>query len=208
VETLAEDARAALDAAGVDRAHVLGWSLGAAAAMQLAVGHPARVASLLLLTPWARTDTHLATAFATLRDLATCTPPVSAEIATLWFILSRSAVNAAGGQLTEGARAAVADRGYPDAAVLAAYLDSAITFDVLDRLAAITVPTLVVGGAEDVLAPVAHARETAAAIPGARLHVLEGTGASHALPVERADEVNALLRTFLDAQPATEWSIP
>jgi hypothetical protein len=32
--------------------------------------------------------------------------------------------------------------------------------------------------------------------------VLEGAGASHALPVERADEVNELLRKFIDAHVA------
>jgi hypothetical protein len=34
------------------------------------------------------------------------------------------------------------------------------------------------------------------------LHVLEGDGSSHALPVERADEVNDLLRMFVDAHEA------
>ena len=53
--------------------------------------------------------------------------------------------------------------------------------------------------AGEVLVPVAHAHETAAAVPNARLHVLEGDGSSHALPVERADEVNDLLRKFVDA---------
>ena len=65
-------------------------------------------------------------------------------------------------------------------------------------------PTLVVGGAEDRLVDVAHARATAAAIPGASLHVLEGAGASHALSVERADEVNALIRMFVESHEASD----
>jgi pimeloyl-ACP methyl ester carboxylesterase len=204
VQTLEEDAVAALDAADVDRAHVVGWSFGAAAAMELALEHPERVLSLCLLTPWARTDPHLATAFRMLSELVTHASPTAAEVATLWLILSPAAVNAAGARLAQDAQTAVADSGYPTPEVMADYLDSAITFDVLDRLPSLITPTLVIGGAEDVLVPVAHARATAAAIPAARLHVLDGSGASHALPLERADEVNELLRTFLLDQHAPD----
>jgi len=202
--TLAEDAVAALDAAGVERAHVVGWSLGAAAATLVALDHPERVTSLSLLTPWARTDAHLATAFRVLRDLVEHAGALSAEVATLWLILSRSAVNAAGAGLVDGAQADCADPGYPSAETMRAYLDGGIAFDVLDRLGTVAVPTLVVGGTDDRLVDVAHAREIAAAVPGARLHVLEGEGASHALPVERAAEVNQLLTAFLAEHTTTD----
>jgi pimeloyl-ACP methyl ester carboxylesterase len=203
VSTIAEDARDALDRSGVERAHVVGWSLGAAAATLLALDHPERVTSLTLLTPWIRTDPHLARAFGIMRDLVAHASAESAEIATLWLILSREAVNAAGEQLLAGARSDVADPGYPTTGTMRDYLDSALAFDVSDRLGTLSVPTLVVGGAEDRLVDVAHARATAAAIPGASLHVLEGTGATHALPVERADEVNALIRTFVESHEAS-----
>lgn len=198
VETMADDARGVLDEASLDRVHVVGWSLGAVAAARFALDHPGRVVSLSLLTPWARTDAALATAFRMLRDLSVHAPPASAELATLWLILSRDAVNAAGPELAVNAHATVAEPGYPVGEVSAAYLDAAIAVDLLGRLGALAVPTLVVGGADDVLTPVAHARETAAAIPGAALHVMEGSGATHALPVERAGEVNELLRKFID----------
>ncbi|GEL25083.1 hydrolase [Pseudonocardia sulfidoxydans NBRC 16205] len=197
--TIADDARHVLDESGVEQAHVVGWSLGAAAAMLLALQHPGRVASLALLTPWARTDAHLARAFEMLRDLVVHASPESAEVATMWHILSREAVNAAGTHLLDGARSDVADPGYPAASTMVDYLDSGAELDVLDRLGDLAMPTLVVGGAEDRLVDTAHARATAAAIPGADLRVLTGPGATHALPVERADEVNALLRTFLTA---------
>lgn len=201
--TIAEDALAALDGAGVARAHVVGWSLGAAAATLLALDRPERVASLTLLTPWVRTDPHLARAFGLMRELAVHGSAEAAELATLWLILSRGAVNAAGEQLAEGARADVADPGYPSSASIRDFLDSATAFDVHDRVCGLAVPTLVVGGAEDRLVDVAHAVETAAAVPGAVLHVLEGAGATHALPVERADEVNDLIRTFVEAREAS-----
>jgi pimeloyl-ACP methyl ester carboxylesterase len=51
VPVQAEDAVGLLDHLGVDRAHVVGHSLGAAIALELAAQHPTRVASLVLLEP-------------------------------------------------------------------------------------------------------------------------------------------------------------
>jgi len=46
-----DDLTALLDTLAIDRAHVVGWSLGGAAAMQLAIDDPARVYTLTLLAP-------------------------------------------------------------------------------------------------------------------------------------------------------------
>jgi len=48
VASLAADAAALLDALEVDRAHVLGYSLGSAIAQELALAAPEKVASLVL----------------------------------------------------------------------------------------------------------------------------------------------------------------
>lgn len=197
VSTVAQDAADVLDQVGLRRAHVVGWSLGAAAATVLALNDPDRVASLTLVTPWARTDTHLATAFRIMRDLAAHSSAESVELATLWLILSRQAINESGDQLVVGARSDVVASGYPTPETLCRYLDSAISFDVLDALGSLTAATLVVGGANDRLVDVSHAREVAATIPGARLHVLEGARSTHAFPMERGSELNELISTFI-----------
>lgn len=64
-----------------------------------------------------------------------------------------------------------------------------------DRLRRITAPTLVVRGAEDGFLPEAHTRAYAEAIPDCRLEVVEG--AAHLLPLEKPDELAALVRGFL-----------
>jgi pimeloyl-ACP methyl ester carboxylesterase len=59
-ELLADDVAAFMQAVGIDRAHVFGVSLGAAAGMWLAAKHPARVKSLGLHSAWPATDPFLA----------------------------------------------------------------------------------------------------------------------------------------------------
>jgi pimeloyl-ACP methyl ester carboxylesterase len=64
-------------------------------------------------------------------------------------------------------------------------------------LSAIACPTLLVMGRQDGIVTEAHQDEMAAAIPGARLEIIEACG--HLATLERPEAVNALLRGFLDA---------
>ena len=52
--SMAEDAAVLLDALEIERAHVLGWSMGGAVAQELALAHPHRVGGLVLYTTWGR----------------------------------------------------------------------------------------------------------------------------------------------------------
>jgi proline iminopeptidase len=70
-------------------------------------------------------------------------------------------------------------------------------WSIMDRLGAITAPTLVVAGSSDFQYPPEHQRELAAAIPGAELRLIDEAG--HNAPHERPDEVLAAVRTFLSA---------
>jgi len=73
----------------------------------------------------------------------------------------------------------------------------------LPSLASVTAPTLVLQGDRDEVT-LEHGAAVATALPHGRLAVLPGT---HALPVEAAEVVNALLVWFLaGAAPAVDWS--
>jgi pimeloyl-ACP methyl ester carboxylesterase len=63
------------------------------------------------------------------------------------------------------------------------------------NLSRISVPTLVIAGAEDLLVPFAQAERVADSIPGARLEVLDGAG--HAVTIEGAERVNELITNFI-----------
>jgi pimeloyl-ACP methyl ester carboxylesterase len=68
-------------------------------------------------------------------------------------------------------------------------------FNVRDRLGEIRAPVLVITGIEDRMMPSENSRLLAEAIPGARLHMVEGAG--HAFYQEKPDEVNRVLLEFL-----------
>ena len=64
-------------------------------------------------------------------------------------------------------------------------------------LATIQVPTIIVFGALDALTPLELAHELRDSIPGAKLHIVAGSG--HLPPIEKPKEVAALMRSWLEA---------
>lgn len=78
------------------------------------------------------------------------------------------------------------------------YLKSAVAilrFDLRNRVSQIATPTLVVAGDRDRTVLLKAKRALAAAIPEARLHIVEGSG--HATPLDAAERFNAILLDFL-----------
>lgn len=66
---------------------------------------------------------------------------------------------------------------------------------IVDKLATITAPTLVIWGKQDRILPVAHAHVAAKGLPNARLHIFDPCG--HHPHLERPEEFNALVLEFL-----------
>jgi pimeloyl-ACP methyl ester carboxylesterase len=75
-------------------------------------------------------------------------------------------------------------------------LDALTDYPIRDRLSRITAPTLVVWGEDDALVPVKDAWEFAERIPDVRVVVYEDTG--HVAMLERPDAFNALVAEFLE----------
>ena len=75
-------------------------------------------------------------------------------------------------------------------------------FDIMDRVADIRVPALIICGAEDVMTPVKYTDYLADRISGARKLVVEG--ATHFVQLERNEEVSLAIEEFLDARAAAK----
>lgn len=74
VPGMADDAALVLDALGLASAHVIGFSGGSVIAQELALRHPARVASMVLVGTWARPDAYFESMAAAWRWIAPAAP--------------------------------------------------------------------------------------------------------------------------------------
>jgi pimeloyl-ACP methyl ester carboxylesterase len=198
--SLAEDAAALLDEAGVDRAHVLGWSLGSTVAQELALRHPERVATLVLASTWGRTDVFQASVFTGLSH-PWRTGHREAGLVALGIAYSPELLNSPEflplmQQL---------DPLFPSTpvqmATVAEQWDADLAHDDLDRLEQITAPTLVSAGEQDLLTPPRQGRAVADQIPGARFELFTGPGSSHAALMERTQEFIDLVLDHLSKNP-------
>jgi pimeloyl-ACP methyl ester carboxylesterase len=193
---LAEDARALLDHLAVDRAHVVGASMGGTIAMELAIRHPRRVRSLALCCTWALGDGRFLDAIRSWMALA---PRVSLEERMrhlLWPWVYSPAYLGDRARVEEGIKRALA---YPHPTrpeALARQGRGLLAWNGtrLGALRRLTHPTLVLVGRDDVLTPSSFSRHLAALIPRATLRVLPG---GHGFFVEEAEAFNRALLAFL-----------
>ncbi len=200
VASLAADARALLEALSVDRAHVLGYSLGSAIAQELALAAPERVASLILYCTWARTDGFQR---AVITGLAHPwrTGDLPAALGALGIAFSPQLLDSPefGGLIEQ--LLPLFPSTDQQIRTCAEQWDADLAHDTLDRLGSITAATLVIAGEQDLLTPPWHGKQVAEAIPGARHHLFTGPGSSHALGVERAAEFGPMVLGFLGEHP-------
>jgi 3-oxoadipate enol-lactonase len=193
LEQMADDAVAVLDHAKVDRAHVVGASMGGAISQILAVRHPQRVRSLTLACTacrnhaWRRELLQSWATRATEQGMG-----VMAREAARWVIGPRSfrrLLPAFGwlGPLAMGRPS------HAFAAQVRAILDTDEA--VADQLAEITCPALVMVGNQDILTPRGDSEELAERLPNAELVVI--SGAAHGFMVEHASTFNRILLDFL-----------
>jgi pimeloyl-ACP methyl ester carboxylesterase len=186
----------AADDAGLETFDLVGFSLGAAVAAQLAADRPQRVHGLVLLGGAVTTidDPRCQIQFALWERLCTTDPDRFARVALL-SVLSPPFVRA---MTLEEAEAAVefgVENRQPGTARQLA-LDRRI--DLRSSLGLIRARTLVVGHTFDTVLPVEHARELHAGIAGAE-YVELPTG-HHSL-LEQPDVVAKTIRDFLLAAP-------
>ena len=200
-----EDARGLLDALGVERAVVVGDSMGGEAAIDLALAHPERVAGLVLVsTRAALTEaTNELKRVWTDADAAYERGDIDAateiEVAAWIDGTGRSATDldpAFRAKAKEMVRLTW-DKIEPDAEEV-----EQIKLDPPrhERLGEVRVPVLLVAGDRDLAEIGASMEILANEVPGARLVTIEN--ASHLPPLERPEQFNQAMREFLEKIPA------
>jgi 3-oxoadipate enol-lactonase len=167
VAELAADAVQVLDEAGVERAHVLGTSLGGMVAQELALAAPDRVDRLVLVCttpggpesfPMPEQTVRLMTGGATLRQFVENALAPGADPELVQRILRHREATA---QPLEAWSAQAA---------------AGAAFDALDRVAGIEAPTLVLHGTEDAVVDSRNTALLALRIPDCRVELFPGGG--------------------------------
>jgi pimeloyl-ACP methyl ester carboxylesterase len=176
---LADDAAGLLDALAIDRAHVLGASMGGMVAQCIAIRHPHRVLSLCSIMSTTGAP-RVGTARRDAREAMTAPRPTSRE-EVIEVAVERARILRGGGfpfdetSIRRRAAAAFDRADCPEgrARHVAAILASG---DRTEALHSVIAPTVVIHGSADPLVHVSGGEATAAAIPGARLVLIEGMG--------------------------------
>lgn len=194
-----------LDAQGVDRASLVGNSLGGAVSLQFAVQHPHRLEKLVLVSSgglgrelplsfrlltipllgesmaWAwgtRVGTRL-----TLRSIVYDPQVIKDEFVNEMAELAR--LPGAKEMLLSVARTGINLRGQ----------NMKLLEPLLRRVPEIEAPTLIIWGAQDPIIPVAHAHIAHQMIRNSRLHIFDRCG--HMPQIEKPEEFNRLVLEFL-----------
>ncbi len=196
----AEAALAKLDRHGVERAVIVGHSLGAGVAAWIAVLHPERVRALVLASPGANTsalnefDRVLASPIAgsVLSAILLASVGVALASPTVRRLLDRRL--GLGQPFTRaGSRMLLRPRAWRSFVV-----EQRAMFRDLPsleaRLGEIVAPTTVISGTADKVVPPDAARRLAREIPGAKLELIEGAG--HLLPHQHGEALAAIVARY------------
>jgi pimeloyl-ACP methyl ester carboxylesterase len=185
LDDMADDCIGLLDHLEVESAHVVGASQGGMIAQTVAIRHPGRVLSLTSIMSTTG-DRAVGQPHPEAIPALLTRPPANRDefvesVVAAWRVIGSPGFEADEERLRERARASF-DRGYhPDgtARQLVAILASGDRTEALRRL---DVPTSVIHGTDDLLVDVSGGKATVAAVPDAKLELIEGMG--HDLPRE------------------------
>jgi pimeloyl-ACP methyl ester carboxylesterase len=193
VADFAADTARLMDALGIERAHVVGSSMGGAIAQELALAHPEKVRTLVLNGTYCRGDHFFREVIRSwqwsarksdnLRDFL--------NVVNLWCFAPRIYNE---GTMEEWLTAAAESPHAQSVDAFCRSADALIAHDTADRVGTIAVPTLVTVGELDLCLPVRFANELVARIPGSTLQVIAGQG--HQPFQEGPAAYNALLAAF------------
>jgi pimeloyl-ACP methyl ester carboxylesterase len=195
-----------LDALGVDRATVVGNSMGGFIACEMAIRFPARIERLVLVAAAGLSLRHMRherkrglraraenLLFFGLGRLSARTDLVvrSRRMRRAMLLLVAAHPERLPGPLILEQAHGAGKPGFDDA------LEAMTAYPIRDRLGEIACPALVVWGEEDRLVPVRDAAEFEWLIPGARKVLYADTG--HMVMLEQPERFNADVRAFIEA---------
>jgi pimeloyl-ACP methyl ester carboxylesterase len=183
IEEMAEDAVGLLDSLGIKKAHLCGISMGGMIAQTIAIKEPGRVLSLISISSTTG-NPELPPPKPEAMGFLFTPKPEEREAYIEYTVNMFRTISGSGFPFDEKWHRKIAAQSYDRA-----FYPQGITRQVLAilsqknrkaALASISVPTLIIHGSDDSLVPVECGKDTAEAITGAALKIIDGMG--HALP--------------------------
>jgi 3-oxoadipate enol-lactonase len=191
IDELGADVVTMLDRLGLTRVSYCGLSIGGMVGQWLAINAPERIDRLILLctAPFLPPASAWHERAAAVREAGT--PEVVADaVLGRWFTPEYAASHRDVVARYRATISGIDPEGY------AGCCEAIAAMDLRAGLSGISAPTLVVTGRQDPSIPPEHGEAIAAAIPGARLEILDP--GAHLASVERADAVTPLIAEHLD----------
>jgi pimeloyl-ACP methyl ester carboxylesterase len=183
LEDMADDAVGLLDALDLPKAHICGMSMGGMIAQTIAIRHPLRVHSLVSIYS-STGNPELPQPEPEAMEVLMEAPPVEREAYVDYIVRTLRVISGSGFTFDEEYHRRLAqelfDRAFYPQGTGRQLMAVMAQENRKTALASLTVPTLVIHGSDDPLVPLACGQDTADAIPGAELLVIEGMG--HDLP--------------------------
>jgi pimeloyl-ACP methyl ester carboxylesterase len=181
LESYVEDVLAVLDALSVS-VLLVGHSLGSAVVQTIALRKPENVAAIGLIGAGAKLRVH-----PTIFETVDADFPKAVELILQW-----SFTQPVNPTLIERAREQMVRHG---PVVLARDFRACDSFNVMERISEIALPTLIVCGRQDQLTPLKYSEHLKNQISRAELQVIDGAG--HRVMEEQPASVNRALREFM-----------
>jgi pimeloyl-ACP methyl ester carboxylesterase len=194
-EVLADDVAAFMQAAGIQKAHVAGLSLGAAVGMWLAAKYPDMVHSLSLHSGWPKTDAFLQTIVEGWQVMAKALGVPEMIVRAIFPWCFTPELYATRPEYIESLAGFVRSRPPQSAEDFIQQSNAVIAHDVEAQLGRITAPTQITFGRHDVLTSTRFADRLKSGIRHSEMLIFEGS--AHAPIYESVEEFNQKTLAFL-----------
>jgi pimeloyl-ACP methyl ester carboxylesterase len=183
IEDMADDAAGLLGALGIEKAHICGMSMGGMIAQTIAINHPSKVLSLISIYSTTG-NPKLPPPTPEAMEILLTPPPLEREANIEHTVKLFRTIAGPGFPFDEEWHRKMAAQAFDRAFYIQGAARQFVAIwtqkNRKPALASVTVPTLVIHGSDDLLVPVEGGKDTAEAVPGAELVIIEGMG--HDLP--------------------------
>ena len=197
IADMADDLAGLMIGLDIERTHLLGLSMGGMIAQEFALRYPKKLEKLVL------TGTGAANARSMYDPISIWSYVKTQDTNGLMFAaqqfiwLFSESFNRNHEAVNQTLQMLASNPNPVSAEAYQRQAEAYVKHDTLDRLNQVTAPTIVIAGEQDRLTPPWICKEVADAIPNAEYELIIGEGSSHVLPLERPDDFNQVVLSFL-----------